>query len=369
MSKIIARQEKRSYYNRITIYFIIYFLMFQLVIVLTNPEKIIYQDRMNYDLVKNRTANIEAVFKEVKHIIEEEHLENYVVILGDSVAYSSPGPANTSIGHYLNAKAQREGLQLRVFNLSMPSMEIGDVYTMMLKMDEYGISRDNLVIDILYSGFLNRNKASRVFWLAPQLRELDPLVYEEENMDADLPEMKTNYLQRLLEPIKEALFQLPIFMYKDYIQAYGLETFKHIRGNMIGANNPVLPWTEKPFLKDLLKEYQYRIMFSSSPFIMDESNPQIRYLNRIIKLQEGKNTLIFLAPVNEALAEDLIEHDKYYENLDRIDAYFKGLKVSYLNLYGEMPVEYFSDHVHYTKEGYQYLSDLLWKEIEKWNLQ
>lgn len=369
MISILTQQRKKATYNRVPIYFVIYFLLLQLIIAFFKPDQIIYNYRLNYDLVKNRTSNIEAVLAEVKDTIEKEDLEDYVIILGDSVAYSSPGPANTSIGYYLNDRALKEGFHFKVFNLSMPSMQIGDVYTMMLKMDEYGISRNHLIIDILYSGFLNRQAYSRVFWLSDQLKDLNPLVFEEEKLEIADPEPNSHYVERMLEPLKDMLYEnVPLFMYKDYLQAYGKEFLHHLQ-DKVSAESTVLSWTEKPFLKDLLKEYQYQISFRSDPFVMDEGNPQIRFLNRIIELQQDKNTLIFLAPINEALAADLIDREKYHKNIGLIDAYFSDQPVDYNNYYGQIPMDYFSDHVHYTAEGYQYLSDLLWNEIREWNLQ
>ena len=111
---------------------------------------------MNYDMVKNRTTNIDAVLEQVKLIIEKEHLKDYIVILGDSVAYSSPGSSNSSLAYYLNEMAKKEGKHFLVLNLAMPAMQTGDIYTMLLKMKQHGISNDHVIINVTYAGFVKR---------------------------------------------------------------------------------------------------------------------------------------------------------------------------------------------------------------------
>ena len=176
---ILSQKLKSSSSNKVIFYCIIYLIVLQFIISAFSPSKLIYNNRLNYDLVKDRPTNIEAVLNEIKTTIVNEKLEDYVVILGDSVSYSSPDPSNTSIGYYLNETAKKEGKNFRIFNLAMPSMQVGGIYTLLLKMDQYGISRDNVIINVLYAGFVNKLDTPPVFWLRDQLKDIDPATYYE----------------------------------------------------------------------------------------------------------------------------------------------------------------------------------------------
>lgn len=336
--------------------------------------QIIYNYRLNYDLIKDRPANIEIVLKEVSSIITKEKLRDYVVILGDSVSYSGPGPFDTSIGYYLNKKAEKAGKDFKVFNLSIPAAQVGDFYTLLLKMDQYGISRDNIIINVVYAGFVERNpEPPPVYWLGKQLADMDPGVYgntssvKDRNIKEQLLTMFS--IRKIKNKLKDKLYEtLPIYKYKDCLQVYAKDKLSRLKGRLVSADEPVQPWYTKPFLKDLLMEYQYQMGFNPAPFVMDSTNPQIYFLDKIIGLQGERNTLIYLAPINDKLVGEYLDYEKYFENIRFIDKYFAQKPVEYVNYYGKMPYDLFSDHIHYTFEGYEYLSDLLWDGMQAWGL-
>lgn len=367
---ILSQKLKSSSSNKVIFYCIIYLIVLQFIISAFSPSKLIYDNRLNYDLVKDRPTNIEAVLNEIKTTIVNEKLEDYVVILGDSVSYSSPGPSNTSIGYYLNETAKKEGKNFRIFNLAMPSMQVGDIYTLLLKMDQYGISRDNVIINVLYAGFVNKLDTPPVFWLGDQLKDIDPSTYKEINIKSNDDEKKQSQIIAFTDNIKNKLYEnIPLFKYKDYLQTYIKEGIEKLKGQVVYASEAVQPWYEKPFLKDLLGQYEYQVGFNSTPFIMDSTNSQIYFLDKIIELQEDKNTLIYLAPINEELVGEYLDKESYFKNVKMIDEYFEEKPVKYINYYGKISFDLFSDHVHYTSDGYKYLADLLWDQITVWNLK
>ncbi|QXM05317.1 SGNH/GDSL hydrolase family protein [Crassaminicella indica] len=357
-------------FKRIILYFLLYALIIQFGLEYVIPVQAVYNDRLSYDAVKNRPTNIEAVFEQVKRIIDQENLKDYVIILGDSVGYSNPGPAESSLAHFLNEKAKKYGKSFRVFNLSMPAMQTGDIYTVLLKMKEYGISSDHLIINIIYAGFVARNPdPSPVFWLKDQLKEVDPNAYYhiEKQLIAN-EKVEENIIKKKLKNAKNIMYEnIAVFKYKDYIQAYLIDKFKSLKGNIVERED-IKPWYEKEFLKDLLKQPMYQREFSDIAFVMDESNPQIYFLNKIIQLQKDKDTLIFLAAMNDELLKDNTSKIGFQENLNKIDAYFKNKPVTYINFNKKIDYNLFSDHVHLTPEGYEILAEKLWNEIVKWNI-
>lgn len=356
------------------IYFIIYLLAIQLFMPYFIPTDVIYNNRMNYDFVKNRTTNIETVLEQVKITIEKEHLNDYLIILGDSVAYSNPGPADQSITYYLNDLYEKEGEIVRVFNLALPAMQTGDIYTMLLKMKQYGISSDHIIINVIYAGFVRRTPdPPAVYWLQQQLKSSDMEAYNKvagnlaANAGTDNGETTAGILERVKSNGSLFLYEnINMFKYKDLWQIYFSEKSRQIRNVLSAETQPILPWYTKDFLPALLKQPEYQRDYSDEAFEMDEDNPQIYFLDKIIELQSGKNTLIFLTAINDGLLGDDIGKAGYQANLKRIDDYFKGKPVDYLNLYGSIDNGLFSDHVHLTSEGYYYLSALLFAKINTW---
>jgi len=368
---ILFQKFKKGHPNKVVFYCIIYLIAFQFIINAFSPSKLIYNHRLDYDLVKDRPTNIEAVLQEIKTTIANEKLDDYVVILGDSVSYSSPGSSNTSIGYYINEIAKNEEKKFRIFNLAMPSMQVGDIYTLLLKMDQYGISRDNVIINVLYAGFVERTpNPPSVFWFDKQLKDTDPVAYKDVYIRDNNDDKELSQIVVLTQNIKDKLYEnIPLFKYKDYLQVYVKNQLQRLKGQVVYASDQVQPWYEKPFLKDLLGEYQYQVGLNPTPFIMDNTNPQIYFLDKIIKLQEDKNTLVYLAPVNEELVGEYLDKENYFKNVKTIDEYFSQKSVEYINYYGKIPFDLFSDQVHYTSDGYEYLAGLLWDQITMWDLK
>lgn len=248
--------DKMTSLKKVLSYLIVYLLILQFGLPYLVPTDIIYDSRMNYDLVKDRITDIEPVFERVKAIIDREKLKDYVVIIGDSVGYSRPGPAHASLAYYLNQRAKREGKHFRVFNLSIPGAQTGDYYAILLKMKDYGISSDHVVINLYYSGFLKREPGPpAVFWLQRELQDMDPDVYQhvKPHLLANISEQEKHrgISSQIIRNVNDKLYEnVSMLKYKDYLQVY----FKDIIYKLSGKAKPqetVLTWRQKPFLKQL----------------------------------------------------------------------------------------------------------------------
>ncbi|MTI46712.1 hypothetical protein [Sporosalibacterium faouarense] len=355
--------------KKVLIYFFIYAVLLQFGLKYLIPGDIIYSYRLKYDLVKDRPTNIEAVLENIKDTIKREKLDNYVIILGDSVGYSNPGPSDASLAYYFDKRAVEEDKKFRTFNLSMPAMQTGDIYTVLLKLKEYEISTDHVIINLIYSGFVERDPTPPiVYWLQDQLKELDKEAfmvarpyynYDKKWYDIDFKNLKNEVVEFGYENIS-------IFKYKDYVQLYLKNIYAKLRSKDVVTT--VQPWTEKSFLVDLLQEPMYQKQFSDKPFVMDDSNPNIYFLDKIIEKQKGKDTLIFMAGINEELLKNNVESQDFQENLKRVNRYFEKKEVNYIDYNGKIDTTWFSDHVHLTPNGYKHLADSLWKRISNWNL-
>jgi lysophospholipase L1-like esterase len=82
---------------------------------------------------------------------------------------------------------------------------------------------------------------------------------------------------------------------------------------------------------------------------------QIYFLNKIAAHQKGKQTLVFMAPVNPELLVQ-VKEPAYQENLHRAAQYFSAQELQYVDFHGQIDQRFFTDHVHLTGEGYQLLA-------------
>lgn len=333
-------------------YVLLYLLISELVLscfgVYIIPVNAVYKDRMNYELVKNNTNHIDFLLDKIALQIQRQNLHDYIIILGDSVAYSGPGPAEQSLGVELARDFQKDGRKTAVFNLAMPAMQTGDLYTMLLKLDEHGISTDHVIINVIYAGFAERKPdPAIIFWLQRDLARLDRESYRQ-----IVPNLKANGVYPQPAPAKDLnrliTRNLALFRYKDMIQFALLPQVL----DQPGAVPPdPRPWYEKPGLKKVMQAAAYQHGFSAKPFNMSRSNLQLYFLDKIIEHQQGKQTLVFMAAVNPALFPQVTQPG-YQENLQHIKAYFADKPVLYIDFHGQIKPQWFSDHVHLTSRGY-----------------
>lgn len=348
-------------------WFVVYLLFLELALAAIMPGRITLGQRMDYSVVEKNQKAIDIYLESIQHQIKQEHLDDYIIILGDSVAYSGPGPSSQSIGAHLQALylAQQGAHAPQVFNLSFPAMQVGDIYTMLLKFDQYGISTDNVIINVLYAGFLPRHPGPpAVFWLKQDLRQLAPEAYQrvDDHLQANGYQVPRPFYGTLHDVIWQ---KVALFKYKDFLHREAKSQW--VAWNQAEESNDAIgddrPWYDKPELPELLQQEQYQRDFSDQKIDMSPANPQIFFLNKIIEHQQGKKTLIFLAGTNQELMKDRVSSPGYQTNLNRIDNFLSDQPVTYLNLQGVIPDQLFTDHVHLTGEGYRELARILG---EKW---
>lgn len=315
-----------------------------------------YNHRMEYPMVKNNTANIDVILDQIHRRIEHDNVRDYIILLGDSVAYSGPGSSQQSIGPYLEQYYQEQGEVITVFNLAMPAMQVGDIYTMLLKLDQHNISTDRLIFNVIYAGFAERQPDPPiVFWLQDDLSRLDHTAFEniKPALEANQWTTEKNFPEKVNHLVTN---NLTLFSYKDFIKAdviHRIDAFHGIkRDDSLGDNRP---WYEKEGLKEALNTPAYQKGFSINAFDMSKTNPQICFLDKIARHQEGKKALVFLGPVNPELMEQ-VNLPEYQDNLQQIQHYFSNDDWQYIDFHGQIDENLFTDHVHLIAEGYQVLA-------------
>ncbi len=350
-------------------YVLVFLLAIQLALPYWVQSHLNIQDRMDYNLVKENISIIDDILAQVSQQIKQENLEDYIIILGDSVAFSGPGNSRQSIGHYMQelAQAASPSQPQRIFNLSLPAMQMGDIYTMLLKLDKYNISSQNLILDVAYQGFVPRNPdPSIVFWLEDDLQTLDRPSYE--HVRANLDANQTHQESRLEADVNRLLWdRIALLRYRGFIKIYALQAVSYLigAGPLDDSIGDTRAWYEKPGLSDLLKRAEYERDFSAQPFDLNPNNPQIYFLEKIITHQEGKHTLVFMAGANQELMHDKVTAPGYAGNLQKIDQYFESRPVQYINLYGQIDSRLYSDQIHLVAEGNRELAEILWDNFNK----
>ncbi|MFZ5351354.1 MAG: hypothetical protein ACOZCL_01380 [Bacillota bacterium] len=365
-------------FNRVAIFMIIYLALLNYIIPFAIPDRIVYNYRINFDIVKNDISNIDAALEHVKRTIEKEKIKSYVIILGDSVAYGSPGPAHGSIGYYLNKLSYEDDKDICFFNLAIPAMQTGDVYTMLLKLWDYDISTDNLIINIWYSNFVKRTYGHPVAtWLSEELRKMDYEAYERVENNLICERISLNQQKHGKAVYKDRAFAVEIknkvqehfnmLKYKDYLRGGAHQIYEALRGR-IPEMQAVQPWYEKAWLVSYMKREEIQWYMNDEPFRMDTHNEDIFFWERILKLQENKNTLVFLAAINEKLLPRETSRQGYKENLKRITDYFSCKDIDFIDFNGKTDYGLFSDHVHLTPKGYRYIAGVLWERVKNWKM-
>lgn len=335
---------------------LLFFLLTQFTIPYLIPQTVVYNERIVYDVFKNNETSINTTIQQVKRTIEEENLKDYIIILGDSVGYSTPCQPENSIGHYLNLISKREGKAVRVFNLSAPSMMAGDIYTMIKLLNSYGISTQNLIIDICYWEFF---VSKPVFWLNYNFKSLDYPDYKK--MVEDKKKEKDSTWTEIKNDIRNTLLnKISILKYSGFVK---VKVKQKVNNCLKDTKIAVAAWYTKKDLPAIMKKPENSWYYSDKAFKLDDSNSQIYFFNEIIAMQKGKNTLIFLAAMNDKLLAGAASKPGYIENMEKVNTYFSKKAVKFVDYNGKIDYNNFSDHVHLTQEGYRLLSEDLWKRI------
>lgn len=358
-------------------YVIVYLIALQFLFPYAFKLSDVYHNRMDYTLMlnNNNMHDIDAVLEQVKRDIDRHDRTDYIVMLGDSVFYGSPGSSDQAVNVFLQQKPGAPA----IYNLSFPAMQIGDFYTMLLKLDKFGISTDRLLFNIRYASFVPRNPGPRsVFWLGNDLRKLDHEAYEHvlpqlKASDFKTPEDPYQYFQRALH--EDWLPHLSLMRYKDYVRQDLQHLWLKVRGKPIPSDalDDSRTWHVKKAWQEsqgidygrFLQDPQLIASFSDKPLDLSENNWDVYFLNKMLEHQKGKKTWVVLSGTNHDLMKEAVEKPGYKANLQAIDRMMAGKDVVYVNLEGVMAGDYFSDHTHFTPEGNAKLADVLWPYLQK----
>ncbi len=347
-----------------------FFFLTQVLMEYLIPLGLVYQNRVEFEILKDNPADIDCVLDLIKRSVEREGLSEYFIVLGDSVAYSGPGGPEQSVSRYMNDTAGERGLP-PVFNLAVPAAQAGDFYTLLLKLEEKGISTDNVIINLIYGGFVKRDpRPPVVYWFERDLARLDPKSYEavrvhlEQARSARTGANPRKINEKIQEFLQYQVFPaLPVLKYRDFIRD---AIFRKI--GVPRSTGDARPWYEKPYLPGLLKQAEYQRLFSPEPVVLDDTNPNVLFLEKIAERQRGKNLFVFMSPVNSELMKEEVSRPGYKQNLKEINAFMDQLardySFHYRDLSDAIPQELFSDHLHLVSRGYQRLAEILWDWVE-----
>lgn len=342
-------------------YAVAYLLILQFTLGLLVPESWTYHYRVPYDAFKEGPQTLELALNHIEREIRSEGLSDYVILLGDSVMYSGPGGPERSIGYYMERLAEAGGRSLRVFNLAQPAMQVGDVYIVLDKLRRRGIATDRLVINLTYAGFVNRQDGTPiVYWLGDDLKQVDPEAwgrYRASLVSSPQATISRTPVERLNAGLRRLI---PLLAYQPVLKGRLLQAVLST-----AEVYDTRPWTEKPGLPELMKEYMYQRGFSPEPFDMTNANPQIDFLERILAQTADHPPLVFLTPTNQVLMAANTTHPGYQANLRAVDAWFAEQAVVYRNWESALPDRLFTDQVHLTPEGYEVLAGMILQTLEE----
>lgn len=139
----------------------IFLVLSQIAFAAAVPLSLAHNYRMGYNVVKDNLADVGATLDLIAKDIRARHLDDYVILLGDSVTYSGPGGPTQSVSRHMNEVASSGGLP-PVYNAAIPAAQMGDFYTLLLMLDERGISTDHVTLNLIYPGSVKRDPAGIV---------------------------------------------------------------------------------------------------------------------------------------------------------------------------------------------------------------
>jgi len=349
---------------RASVYVLFFLVSSQLVLAVALPSSMVYLYRMDYSVIKDNLATVGATLDIVRREIKRKGFEDYVILLGDSITYSGPGGPFQSISFYMDEEASRRGLP-PVFNFAIPAAQMGDFYTLLLMLDEREISTKHVILNLTYAGFVKRDPDPPiVYWLERDLQRLDHDVYGEVAEDLARSQENKNRPGRFEAFLEYEVYpRIPILKYRDFIRA----SIERLLGARSRETGDPRPWFEKEYLREALKAPVYQRQFDPSPVILDDSNPNVFFLKRIVEHQRGKDLVIYMSPVNKALMREETQAPGFIRNMGAINTSMADMaqrySFTYVDLTDAIPYELFSDHLHLVADGYRLLAGILWQEL------
>jgi len=343
--------------RKLIIFFAVFYTITQLFFSFVFPSRYIYYNRLNYDVFKDNVYTIEATVKAMKSTIEKDKLENYIIFIGDSVGYGTPGPPEKTMSAYMNNIAKKEGSPIRVLNIGIPSTMFGDFYTIIKLLNKYDISTQNLIINFSYWEI---NAKTPAYWFKHYLKELDYESYKKMVETGAIKEEST------WQNIKSELYH---FANKniDIIGYSGFISNKIKNKTNIALDQPTSAlkvWSnKKTTLIKTINLPENRWYYTDKAFVLNDNSTQIYFLNKIAEIQKGKNTLFFLNAMNDELLAGATYKEGFQNNLTTISKCFSDRGLKFIDYNQKVDYTYFSDFVHLLPDGYKFMAEDLWKRI------
>lgn len=340
------------------IFLIIFLISTEIIFAYAFPTRYVYNQRINYDVFKDNVYSIELAVKSIKKTVIRENIKNYYICIGDSVGYGTPCPPDKTISSYLNVISKKEGKDIRFFNLALPSSMFGDFYTVLLLLQKYGVSTDNVILNFSYWEI---NAKTPTYWFNHYLEELDSNSYKK------MVESGAIKKDSLWKNIKAEIYHFA----NRNIGIIGNSGFvtnkiKSTTNNLLKESKPALSvWSSKADLKNAMKKSENKWYFSDKKFNLTETGIQIYFIDKIIELQKDKNILFVLNATNNELLKDETLKQGYKDNINAIEKLFNDKNAKFLNYNNKVDYKLFSDHVHLLPDGYSFIAQDLWNKIDK----
>ncbi len=344
--------------RKLIIFLIIFLISTEIIFAYAFPARYVFNQRINYDVFKDNVYSIELAVKSIKQTISREKIGSYYIFIGDSVGYGTPCPPDKTISSYLNTISKKEGKDVRFFNLALPSTMFGDYYTVLLLLQKYGVSTDNVILNFSYWEI---NAKTPTYWFKHYLKELDNNSYNKMVESGAIKE------DSLWKNIKAEIYHFA----NTNIRIIGNSGFvtnkiKSTTNNLLRESEPALSvWSKKADLKNAMTKPENRWYFSDKKFNLTENGVQIYFINKIMELQKDKNILFVLNAANNELLKDETSKQGYKDNVDAIEKLFANKNAKFINYNNKVDYTLFSDHVHLLPDGYSFIAQDLWNKIDK----
>lgn len=347
-----------KFVSKLLIFVAILFIATQIFFAYAFPSRYVYNERVNYDVFKDNVYTFEQCIKKIRATIDNENLKDYIIFVGDSVGYGTPCPPDKTISSYMNLIAKKENKKTRIFNLALPSTMFGDLYTILLLCDKYGISTQNVILDFSYWEI---NAKRPAYWFNYYLKELDNDSYNK------MVKMKYIEKESIWQSIKS---QIQHWANNNiYLISYSGFTVNKIKSKVNQLmREPVTQlkvWKSKPYVIESMKKQENRWYFSDAQYNFSETSSQLYFMNKIAEHQKGKNTIYFMTALNKELLPVETSKPGLKKNVKSINKYFEDKKLNYVNYEDKIDYSFFSDHVHLLPEGYKLVAGDLWNRFNK----
>ncbi|NOV02675.1 hypothetical protein [Paenibacillus planticolens] len=365
-SSIILIAKFMGKIPRSSFFIVLFLLILDICLPFAVPIDEIYHYRLSYKLILDNRNDFKVALDKIKRDIDRKKLKDYIIILGDSVFYGSPGKSDDTFNAFIQ-KELAGGKTQQIYNLSLPASQIGDIYAMLLMLDDYGISTDRLIFNVRYASFVSRDTdETALFWWMDELRSMDVRAYQRLLPSSSNGAPPAKPYQQVKNGIENVILpHFRLFSYKDYLNQTVQDEWNRKTNGVVASDElgPSEPWYEKD-IQGYLEQPEIKKSFSDAPLDLTERNVDVYFLNKIIEHQKSKDTLLVMTGTNHSLMKDLTGKKGYQENLKTLNDFLVSQPIDFLNLEDSIPDQLFTDHTHFMPEGYHVLARLVWDAFQ-----